>query len=61
MSNFIAATAAAGYPRPSLLPPREAALGLHHPSDILGRGGPGYADQLAHQVQPFNSTAVCKY
>lgn len=44
------ASATAGYPRPSLLPPREATLGLHHPSDILGRGGPGYADQLAHQL-----------
>jgi arginine-glutamic acid dipeptide repeat-containing protein len=50
MFNVIAASATAGYPRPSLLPPREATLGLHHPSDILGRGGPGYADQLAHQV-----------
>ncbi|CAH1405146.1 unnamed protein product [Nezara viridula] len=34
------------YPRPSLLPPREA-LGLHHPSDLLSRP---YADQLAHQA-----------
>lgn len=37
----------AGYPRPSLLPPREAALALHHPTDLLARP---YADQLAHQA-----------
>lgn len=40
------ASASAGYPRPSILPSREAALGLHHP-DLLSRP---YADQLAHQV-----------
>nr|CAD7598566.1 unnamed protein product [Timema genevievae] len=38
---------ASGYPRPSILPPREATLGLH-PSELLGRG-PSY-DQLAHQL-----------
>lgn len=42
-----AATGSGGYPRPSLLPPREAALALHHPSELLARP---YADQLAHQV-----------
>ncbi|XP_026472131.1 arginine-glutamic acid dipeptide repeats protein isoform X3 [Ctenocephalides felis] len=39
-------SASAGYPRPSILPSREAALGLHHP-DLLSRP---YADQLAHQA-----------
>jgi hypothetical protein len=32
---------------------------LPHPSDILGRGGPGYADQLAHQVELFDATKLC--
>ncbi|KAG8331966.1 hypothetical protein J6590_031211 [Homalodisca vitripennis] len=41
------ASGSAGYPRPSLLPPREAALALHHPSELLPRP---YADQLAHQA-----------
>ncbi|XP_054266096.1 arginine-glutamic acid dipeptide repeats protein-like isoform X1 [Macrosteles quadrilineatus] len=41
------ATGSGGYPRPSLLPPREAALALHHPSELLARP---YADQLAHQA-----------
>lgn len=43
---FVIATGAGAYPRPGLIPGREAALGLHHP-DLLGRP---YADQLAHQV-----------
>lgn len=47
----IAASGNGGYPRPSLLPPREAALALHHPSDLLARP---YADQLAHQVTPLD-------
>lgn len=44
---FVQASAPPGYPRPNLLPPRDMALGLHHPADLLGRP---YADQLVQQV-----------
>lgn len=44
---FFLGSAAGPYPRPSLLPTREASMGLHHPSDLLARP---YADQLVHQV-----------
>ncbi|KAL1139834.1 hypothetical protein AAG570_006811 [Ranatra chinensis] len=44
-SPFTIPGASGSYPRPSLLPPRDAAL-LHPPSDILARP----YDQLAHQA-----------
>lgn len=54
---FLTATGAGGYPRPGMIPSREAALGLHHP-DLLGRP---YADQLAHQVIDHVLLKICDF